>query len=334
MSPLVSVIIPIYNAEEYLERCINSVILQSYHNIEIILVNDGSLDNSLEICRNYVRRHNNIILLSEDNMGPAVARNSGLSLAHGELIQFVDADDWIEPSTTQSLLKGMTEHNADMSVCSFTRTDGTRDIEMILNISGLQGPYRQLMEFTQGVPDALLRFGSTGNKMYIKSIIDKYYITFEDIRHANEDAYFNFEYIKHIDRVYFIDEPLYNYFVRQGRSTMTTQYRPNAFEMNERIYSEIEKIIGEQLHGENLRMFNRHYLDKTLIVMRMLARENTYFSKEEIVHKFAEIATSVRVKNALLNFAPQGSQENTAIEWLRRCESEKLYELLRRPKHE
>lgn len=324
--PLVSIIIPVYNAEEYLERCIDSVVSQSYCNIEIILVNDGSLDNSGEICRNYVKRYDNIVLLSQDNQGPAMARNRGLSAAHGEYIQFVDADDWIKPAATQKLLDGMTEHGADMAVCSFIRTDGEKETEINLNISGLQEPCRQLMEFARGVPDALLRFGSTGNKMYKKCVIDKFSIVFENTRQANEDAFFNLEYVKHITGVYFLNEPLYYYFVRPGRITMTTKYRPNAYEMNNRIYSEIEKMIHDKLIGEKRRMFNRHYLDKTLIVLRMLARENTYYTREELIQKFSEIALSERVKDALSDFAPQGSQENSAIELLKTCDGEKLYE--------
>ena len=95
MNPLVSVIIPVYNVEKYLRRCLNSVIDQEYKNIEIILVNDGSTDNSLEIAISYKEKDKRIKVFSQENQGLSAARNMGLDKSHGEYITFIDSDDYV-----------------------------------------------------------------------------------------------------------------------------------------------------------------------------------------------------------------------------------------------
>lgn len=116
---LISVIIPIYNAEEYLEECIDSVLKQSYTNIEIILINDGSTDRSGEICDNYLNRHANIKVYHNENKGPAASRKHGIMVAQGELVSFLDADDWLEKETFAVLCKEMKKHNADVVTCTY-----------------------------------------------------------------------------------------------------------------------------------------------------------------------------------------------------------------------
>lgn len=118
-TPLVTVMVPVYNVEKYLERCLNSIVKQTYRNLEIVLVNDGSTDRSEEICRQYMERDSRICLYSQRNQGIAVARNVCLDHAHGEYFAFVDADDYISLSYIEILLHALFEKDVSLSVCDY-----------------------------------------------------------------------------------------------------------------------------------------------------------------------------------------------------------------------
>lgn len=113
---MISVIIPIYNAEKYLHRCVQSVLSQSYTDIECILVNDGSRDNSLELCQSYARKDARVIVVDKENEGVDKARFEGLNYSKGDFVTFVDSDDWLEPHALDELIKPMIERGADVVV--------------------------------------------------------------------------------------------------------------------------------------------------------------------------------------------------------------------------
>ena len=117
----VSIIVPIYNAEKTLIRCLESLVEQTYKNIEILLINDGSTDKSEKICINYSRLYPSILLINQNNAGPATARNTGLELATGEYVYFVDADDYIECDAIEQMVLVAEKNNAEMVICSYYR---------------------------------------------------------------------------------------------------------------------------------------------------------------------------------------------------------------------
>lgn len=114
---MVSIIVPIYNTEKYLEKCLISIEKQTYQNIEVILVNDGSKDNSERIAVSFVQRDSRFVLFNQSNQGVSVARNHGLKRAHGQYIMFVDSDDWMEPDMIDVLVKNCQKTDADISCC-------------------------------------------------------------------------------------------------------------------------------------------------------------------------------------------------------------------------
>lgn len=119
---LISVIIPIYKVEKYLSRCLESVIGNTYKELEIICVNDGSPDHCREILDKYKQQDSRIIVIDKQNEGLSAARNSGLKAASGEFVAFIDSDDWIHPKYFEYLLRAINDYNADMSMCNFVRT--------------------------------------------------------------------------------------------------------------------------------------------------------------------------------------------------------------------
>jgi len=127
MQELISVIVPVYNVEKYLENCIDSILNQTYKNLEIILVDDGSTDKSSEICDNYSQQHSNIITIHKKNGGLSDARNKGIDAANGKYISFIDSDDTIDALFFETLYSLIKRYDCDMSLVFFKRVyeDGT-----------------------------------------------------------------------------------------------------------------------------------------------------------------------------------------------------------------
>ena len=125
-NPLISIIVPIYNVEVYIRNCVDSILGQSYENIEIILVDDGSPDNCGDICDEYGSKDKRIKVIHKKNGGLSSARNAGIDIATGDYLGFIDSDDWIESDMYESLYTALTSHKADISVCGRYIVEGSR----------------------------------------------------------------------------------------------------------------------------------------------------------------------------------------------------------------
>ena len=115
----ISVVVPVFNSEKYLEKCIDSIINQTYKNIEIILINDGSSDKSEEICNSYLKTYKNIKLINQSNSGVSVARNNGLKSSTGDYVLFVDSDDWLEKDMLEIMVKEIDNFDIDIVRCEY-----------------------------------------------------------------------------------------------------------------------------------------------------------------------------------------------------------------------
>lgn len=124
--PLISIIVPVYNVEEYLNRCLQSICRQTYHNLEIILIDDGSTDNSGRLCDKFAQKDKRIRVIHQANSGLSAARNTGLKEARGEYLGFVDSDDWIEADMYEFLFCLMKRNEADISICTHYRDEGKK----------------------------------------------------------------------------------------------------------------------------------------------------------------------------------------------------------------
>lgn len=124
-SPLVSVIVPVFNVEKYVGQCLKSIHNQSYQNLEIIVVDDGSTDNSLKVCQNWAQRDSRIRIVEEKNSGLSTARNNGLASSVGKYVLFVDSDDWLASESVERMVNAFCEYDADMVTCQFFYYDGT-----------------------------------------------------------------------------------------------------------------------------------------------------------------------------------------------------------------
>lgn len=226
--PIISIIVPIYNVEEYLPRCINSILAQSLSDLELILVDDGSTDGCPEICDRYAQKDRRIIVIHQENRGQAAARNAGLDIASGSFIGFVDGDDWIHKDMYQDMIDRAIKYNADMIVCGIENLDQ--------NGNKLENWQQINSEIICTKEDILRSFypfyfnnikGSVCNKVFRACVFGE--LRFP-VGQLYEDSYVLLDTICNSERIVLIKEYYYMYFSTRCNSTMHYQYSVKSFE--------------------------------------------------------------------------------------------------------
>ena len=208
MKGLVSIIIPVYNTERYLQRCLDSVLNQTYKNIEIIIIDDGSTDCSLKICKQYANLDQRITLIHQDNAGVSVARNEGLKRAKGEYVCLIDADDYLDHRYVEIMQESI--RKVDLVVCSSYILEESDGSFQSINTTNSD-------RFISKDEALLYLFKSDGyhgwcwNKMFKLDIINSNSLCFEKKLKFCEDEYFCLQYILHINSACFIKDVLYHY---------------------------------------------------------------------------------------------------------------------------
>lgn len=231
---LISVVIPVYNTYQYLDECITSVICQSYKNIEIILVNDGSTDNSGVLCKKYSEVDTRISVINKCNGGLSSARLAGFKKAIGKYIYFMDSDDYLEKELLKKLHTTMVEKNTDIGICSFRRFGMKQDIYNIdvpKDILGHKEIGEYLIESCIG-GITKKEFPDLATYMWMRlfrrdKILENFF--YSEREYYTEDSLFNLEYLRNCNSASVVNEPLYNY--RYNNESLTNQYRKNKWEM-------------------------------------------------------------------------------------------------------
>ncbi len=213
-SPLVTLIVPIYNAAPYLKRCLDSIQAQTYPELEILLVNDGSSDGSPELCRSYTRSDSRFHLIDKPNTGVSDSRNHALDRAQGKYLQFLDSDDWLPPDATQQLIRSAETTGADLTLGHFYRVAAGR-VAQRGHIKTQQILTRQ--EFAERMMKAPANFyyGVLWNKLYRRSIVEARGLRFSADISWCEDFLFNLDYIQYVRLVSAIPKPVYYYCKRE-----------------------------------------------------------------------------------------------------------------------
>lgn len=245
MDSLVSIIVPVYNAEKYLNRCVDSILNQDYPNFELLLMDDGSQDGSKEICDNYAWKDTRVRVVHKPNSGVSDTRNQALDLAKGEYIQFLDSDDWVVPEATRLLVRSMEQYQCDMVIADFYRVSGERlaqkgDIEedKVMN--------RQEFAACMIENPADFYYGVLWNKLYRREIIESNKIRMDASISWCEDFLFNLEYIRHASSFYALQVPIYYYLKRKGSLVSqgmsisnTVRMKINIFEYYNEFYKDV-----------------------------------------------------------------------------------------------
>lgn len=216
--PLVSVIVPVYNTEAYLENSLHSLRIQTEERIEILLINDGSTDGSLEICKRFASEDARFRLFSQENQGVSAARNLGLKMAQGEYLQFMDADDVVEPDFVEKLLSAVRKSDSEMAVCAF-RQLSSEDGQLMEHVTLAEGAYstEAYIRLIQRKPVAHV-IGVLWNKIYLGRIIRQYALQFDTELSLGEDFVFNMQYLAYCNKITIIPDQLYHYTWKRSGS--------------------------------------------------------------------------------------------------------------------
>lgn len=217
--PLISVIVPVYNVVDYVERCLTSLCAQTYPNLQIIVVDDGSTDGSAERCDCFARKDARIRVIHQSNGGQSAARNRGLAEAEGELLGFVDGDDWVEPDMYESLYVWMQSAEADIAICAHYRNNGTK--QSAKYSSGVSKLYTHDEAMQALLEDKKVR-NYLWDKLYKRALFEG--IEFP-LGRIFEDMAVMYKVFDKAIRVVMYDSPKYHYLIREG-SAMQSRYNP------------------------------------------------------------------------------------------------------------
>lgn len=252
MLPKVSIIIPIYNSEKYIEKCIESAINQSYRNIEVVIVDDGSIDNSYKVVESYLNNDTRISYYKKVNGGPSSARNFGINNCKGSFITFLDADDFINEKYIESLLKVMLEENLDIVACGYIDVSKFGIIK--LNDFYFGNSKLEKNQFVRNIFNGV--GGTLWGKIFRKDIIDRNNIRLDTNVFMCEDMLFVLEYSMECKSFGAINEYLYNYN-RLNENSISSK-------VNFDYYSNLIFValkIKEILEDNN---FDKEYIDKVM----------------------------------------------------------------------
>lgn len=231
---LISIIIPVYNTSKYLEKCINSLVNQTYKNIELIFVNDGSTDDSLEILNKYANTDKRIKVISQKNKGLSQARNTGLSCAAGDYIMFLDSDDWIDTAACKKAVETASEYNADIVMWSYIREYENKSKTTLLfddkiktwnknNISNIYkrmiGPTKEELKNPEKIDSIVTAWG----KIYKKDAIEN--IRFVDTKIIQtEDTLFNILVFSKIKSAVYLPNT-FSHYRKDNECSLTYKYK-------------------------------------------------------------------------------------------------------------
>ncbi|TDS13442.1 glycosyltransferase involved in cell wall biosynthesis [Maribacter caenipelagi] len=306
-SPLVSVIVPVYNVKDYLERCINSILNQTYNNLEIILVNDGSTDSSGDICEYFRSQFKIVNLINQVNGGLSVARNAGLKHCSGDFITFVDSDDWLKPNMIEQLLQFAIANNLSMVECGVIKSQDLKK----------EDNNHTYLSFIESQSEAMFRLLQETNfsvwrRIYKKELLNNLYFIPGKI---SEDVFFTIDCINKIDKQGCIREPLYVYNT-ENISITRSPYSLKKIAAKDALFypvSETKKYNLEIKKRANyllLRGLIYHY--QRILLHGDLDINNSYRKKfkKEVISQF-KIANGMNIKHdfvwykaLLVNYTP------------------------------
>lgn len=260
---LISIIVPVYNVEKYLRKGIESILNQTYKNLEVIIIDDGSTDNSGIICDEYANADKRIHVIHQENKGVARARNAGLKLAGGKYIGFIDPDDYIDEKMFEILYRNIKDKDSDIAICSIYRVE----------TNGVQRLWYQKFDEEKIIEgeDVFKRFaddtfgGMVWNKLFKRDIIRHY---FPDMR-SGEDVCWLMKIFLDVQKISYINQPLYFYIKRKESLTLTDKIHINGYIEIYKIKNRIFTFISEA-RGDCIKYFIKEYLLTILGVLEKL----------------------------------------------------------------
>ena len=271
----VSIIIPVYNVDKYLERCLNSVLKQTHTNLEIICVNDGSPDSSLDILKKYEKQDGRVKVIDKENGGVSSARNVGLSTMTGEYVLFLDADDWIEEEAIEKLLCVAKKENVEIVRATYfnniNEEESIQQNSIEKKFQTKEGLFKNdiFTNILKGIlPGYACLFFTKAN------IIKDNKIVFDEKIHFMEDLMFVIEILTKSESVYFLNYPFYHYFTNDAGATRSSDKYLKNIECMPEVYERIKEVL-----------LNSDFCDKKYIEIRKNANIKSIMSYAYLIFK-------------------------------------------------
>ena len=314
---LISVIVPIYNVERYLAQCLDSIVGQTYRALDIILVDDGSTDGSRTIAEQYAAQDERVILISQENQGLSGARNTGMAVAKGEFLVFVDSDDWLD-TTILELAVNSIDNSIDLVGWGYDRVFETHsnlgstwfledtkfettEVKEKL-FARMIGPASEDLENLMSVDN----FSMAWSKMYRKSVIQDEELIFAPTQiYGSEDVLFNIQFLHGCKGVYIIASPGYKYR-KDNQLSLTKNHGNTLYIRLQALYNEIERLLviwGEHVEFYKTRLNNRRAISFVNISLAICSRRNP----QSIFEKYGEVRRLVDAFHNIISSFPIGS---------------------------
>ena len=284
MKPLLTVVIPVYNVEKYLNRCLESILIQEWKNYDIILVDDGSTDRSPQICDDYVKAYDFISVIHKENGGLSDARNTGLSQAKGEYIYFPDSDDWIEPDTFIALAEALESQKFD--IISFNREFVKGEEDVIISDPVETQVFEGKDAFVQMLKHSYIT-GFANDKIYRKSLFTNHNVQFP-IGKYYEDLGTNYKLFLSAKKVYATNQKYYHYLI-DNPDSITQSWNEQKFSDMFGFYKDIfySDFVRSQLNQEELQISQLYYVNGLTHILASLY-------KSKLDKKYIEITNEVK----------------------------------------
>lgn len=316
MNDLVSIIVPVYNVEPYVKRCVESLWEQTYQNIEIILVDDCSTDNSLEVCKHLQETGRNIlpVLHHECNEGQEGTRNSGIEAASGQWVMFLDSDDTYTPNAVEKMVEFASVNDCDMVFAPYNSIkNGAVEVRKatIAEFAGTREDFAK--HCLIDIPFDVL--SCVGAKIYRKRLLDDRHIRFDRTYKYNEDAAFMATSLSKAGRVGYLDLPYYNY-IRRDSNSIQSSYRPHMFLSIQKSRAITRKFLedNQAYSGERKRIFDSAQIS---LAFESLYNEASFASYDEFKKEFDDIRTSDAYKSFQDEYSICGYKQRLMLHFLK-----------------
>jgi len=302
-SPELSIIVPVYNAEKYLRKCIDSILAQTFTNFECIIVDDGSTDSSSDICEHYSQADTRIIVVHQENSGVSAARNKGIEIARGKFIGIVDSDDYIQINMYENLIAATNEVNIDVVCCGYTEnikpyTISNEDF-IFSNSKAIE--IIHYLEMRQA-------FGMVWNKIYKKTILDTYKIKSPVSIKFGDDMLFNLQYFKYVKTAYISSNRFYYYLhdnqnaVTKGKLTFAeANFR---FENVSTMFLQIDDNSKSVFYSE---LLAKDFKYTIALFLRLYAEKKGIEERLVIINKLKNFYKENNAKNKFRNMVVAGT---------------------------
>ena len=299
----VSVIVPVYNAQKHLGECLESIIGQTYENIEILCINDGSIDDSINILKEYEKKDARIFVLNKENTGVSKTRNIGINKAKGKYVMFVDADDKIDKTTIKRMMENICENKSDMVICSnnlINKNGKEREINIKtkyrefdnIKLKEQQKCFEYLYDLGLGIP--------IWNKLIRKQFLLDNQIIFNENLTYDEDMFFSWICTLYAEKINIIDEPLYKYRLTLNSSIM--KEHEDLFEKYQKEFLKIIKIMEKQKFDKEYIDFiiNKIFQEKIKISIFMVLKSDKNFKekRENIEYIINNSTSNIKLTNS------------------------------------